>query len=365
MAGSALAFEAQPHRRQPGPRGEADRGAGRSGMPRTRTELLGDQRLGGTGGLVGNQRSRSRVGLGSTTLARGVRRSRLAWPSIPAAARCPASGTPSTATRTAAVLRGADGRGGLLLRLLAALPPRDPVGDRRRPGVGAARPEHRTRTSRCCRGTCALHDLFDDAGSGDVDASPAAGWCWATTTCASRYAVAGAPSPLYRNAIGDECVYVEAGTATVETVFGALDGRRGRLRRHAAGDHAPLAADRREPLRAYCIEANSHIAPPKRYLSRFGQLLEHAPYCERDLHGPGEPVLRRGHRRRGATSSTAARVGRSSARVHVLPAPPVRRGRLGRLPLPVHVQRRATSSRSPAGCTSRRRCTRSSRATTS
>ena len=39
------------------------------------------------------------------------------------------------------------------------------------------------------------------------------------------------------------------------------------------------------------IEANSHIAPPKRYLSRFGQLLEHAPYCERDLHGPDEPHL--------------------------------------------------------------------------
>ena len=41
-----------------------------------------------------------------------------------------------------------------------------------------------------------------------------------------------------------------------------------------------------EESRLYAIEANSHIAPPKRYLSRYGQLLEHAPYCERDLHGP-------------------------------------------------------------------------------
>ncbi|MGH8937992.1 MAG: homogentisate 1,2-dioxygenase, partial [Actinomycetes bacterium] len=31
------------------------------------------------------------------------------------------------------------------------------------------------------------------------------------------YAVADRPSPYYRNAIGDECVYVEAGSATVET----------------------------------------------------------------------------------------------------------------------------------------------------
>src|SRR6187551_3715917 len=36
------------------------------------------------------------------------------------------------------------------------------------------------------------------------------------------YVAAGEPSPLYRNAIGDECVYVESGAATVETVFGAL-----------------------------------------------------------------------------------------------------------------------------------------------
>ena len=38
--------------------------------------------------------------------------------------------------------------------------------------------------------------------------------------------------------------------------------------------------------RAYVIEANSHIVPPKRYLSRFGQFLENSPFCERDLHGP-------------------------------------------------------------------------------
>ena len=64
-------------------------------------------------------------------------------------------------------------------------------------------------------------------------------------------------------------------------------------------DHAPVAPGRgcRAPLRPYCIEANSHIAPPKRYLSRYGQLLEHAPYCERDLRGPAGPLPGRGHRR--------------------------------------------------------------------
>src|SRR5215510_76811 len=38
-----------------------------------------------------------------------------------------------------------------------------------------------------------------------------------------NYVVTGTdPSPLYRNAIGDECVYVESGSGTVETVFGVL-----------------------------------------------------------------------------------------------------------------------------------------------
>jgi homogentisate 1,2-dioxygenase len=92
------------------------------------------------------------------------------------------------------------------------------------------------------------------------------------------------PAPLYRNAIGDECVYVEHGTGTVETVFGVVAYR--------TGDYVviPRATTHRwvpaEPSRLYAVEANSHIHPPKRYLSRFGQLLEHAPYCERDLHGP-------------------------------------------------------------------------------
>jgi homogentisate 1,2-dioxygenase len=105
------------------------------------------------------------------------------------------------------------------------------------------------------------------------------------------YVVAGEASRLYRNATGDECVYVEAGSARVETVFGALEARQGDyvvLPRSTTHRWVPTGD---EPLRAYCIEANGHIAPPKRYLSRYGQLLEHAPYCERDLHGPSEPLL--------------------------------------------------------------------------
>jgi homogentisate 1,2-dioxygenase len=107
------------------------------------------------------------------------------------------------------------------------------------------------------------------------------------------YVVTGTePSAYYRDAIGDECLFVESGSGVVETVFGAVPYR--------AGDFVviPRATTHRwvpaEPSRLYATEASSHVAPPKRYLSRFGQLLEHAPYCERDLHGPAEPLLREG-----------------------------------------------------------------------
>ncbi|WP_121253359.1 homogentisate 1,2-dioxygenase [Nocardioides ferulae] len=100
------------------------------------------------------------------------------------------------------------------------------------------------------------------------------------------------PSPLFRDAVGDECVFVESGSGVVETVFGVLPYR--------TGDYVvvPRATTHRwvpaEPSRLYAVEASGHIAPPRRYLSRYGQLLEHAPYCERDLHGPTEPLLHEG-----------------------------------------------------------------------
>ena len=133
-----------------------------------------------------------------------------------------------------------------------------------------------------------LHSLFGSSGD-EVDVVTGRRLVLGNGDVRISYVVAGATSPVYRNATGDECVFIEAGTATVETVFGNLDVR--------PGDYVimPRATNHRwvphETLRAYCIEANSHITPPKRYLSRFGQFLEHSPYCERDLRHPGEPVV--------------------------------------------------------------------------
>jgi len=137
-----------------------------------------------------------------------------------------------------------------------------------------------------------LHSLFDEADVKAVDPVQGRRLVLGNADVRISYVVAGEVSPYYRNAIGDECVYVEQGRGRVETVFGALDYRTGDyVLIPRATTHRWLPDGSEVPSRLYAIEANSHIAPPKRYLSRFGQFLEHAPYCERDLHGPGEPLL--------------------------------------------------------------------------
>ena len=133
-----------------------------------------------------------------------------------------------------------------------------------------------------------LHDLFADAHGLDVVRGRRL--VLGNDDVRISYVTADQPSPLYRNAIGDECVYVEGGAATVDTIFGTLQAQQGDYVLLPRGTvHRWLPTD--TPVQAYCIEANSHIGPPRRYLSRFGQLLEHAPYCERDLHAPSAPLM--------------------------------------------------------------------------
>ena len=131
-----------------------------------------------------------------------------------------------------------------------------------------------------------LHELFPADATG-VDAVTGRRLVLGNGDVRLNYVTADAPSPLYRNAIGDECLYFEEGDAVVETVFGDLEAHQ--------GDYVviPRATTHRivpqGTARIYAIEGNSHIGPARQYLSKHGQLLEHAPYCERDLRGPSEP----------------------------------------------------------------------------
>ncbi|MPY78350.1 MAG: homogentisate 1,2-dioxygenase [Actinophytocola sp.] len=135
----------------------------------------------------------------------------------------------------------------------------------------------------------------------DADALTARRRLFGNNDVTIGFAVASEPSPLYRNAEGDELLYIQGGAGTVETIYGALDVSDGDYvvlptsttyrvvpgaSRGGGQDH-----DVPEPLRLLSLEARGHIGPPKRYLSAKGQFLEHAPYCERDLRGPTEPLV--------------------------------------------------------------------------
>jgi len=155
------------------------------------------------------------------------------------------------------------------------------------PAHGSCLTWTRLPTSPCYRDTCA----FTNADAESTDVVTGRRLILANADVRISYVAGLAPSPFYRNALGDECVYVESGAGTVETVFGPLPAREGDyVLIPRSTTHRWLPDPDAGVLRAYCVEANTHITPPRRYLSKFGQLLEHSPYCERDLHGPGEPT---------------------------------------------------------------------------
>ncbi len=104
-------------------------------------------------------------------------------------------------------------------------------------------------------------------------------------------ALASEASGLYRDAAGDQVVYLRAGTARLESSFGALDCRAGDYVVVPAGTTHRWVPTSAEPVAALVIEARGHVGPPDRYLSPTGQFLEHSPYCERDLHAPGVPLM--------------------------------------------------------------------------
>jgi len=98
-----------------------------------------------------------------------------------------------------------------------------------------------------------LPDLFKGTDPKAIDAVSGRRLVLANSDVRISYVIAGAPSPLYRNGLGDECVYVESGTATVETVFGTLDVGQGDyviIPRATTHSWTPHGEDH---LRLYCV----------------------------------------------------------------------------------------------------------------
>ncbi|PKN93898.1 MAG: homogentisate 1,2-dioxygenase [Chloroflexi bacterium HGW-Chloroflexi-6] len=89
---------------------------------------------------------------------------------------------------------------------------------------------------------------------------------------------------FYRNAQAYETWYVHEGMGVLRSVFGNLAYRPGDYIVIPFGVTWQMIID--QPSRFFTIENPSQIEPPKRYRNAYGQLLEHAPYCERDIRLP-------------------------------------------------------------------------------
>ncbi|HTL05728.1 MAG TPA: homogentisate 1,2-dioxygenase, partial [Gemmatimonadales bacterium] len=92
---------------------------------------------------------------------------------------------------------------------------------------------------------------------------------------------------FYRNAQADEVVYVSSGSGTLETQFGDLPYREGDyLVIHRGILHRyHLNA---EPHRLLIFESRGYVRTPRRYRNEYGQIIEWAPYSERDFRRPAE-----------------------------------------------------------------------------
>jgi len=90
---------------------------------------------------------------------------------------------------------------------------------------------------------------------------------------------------FYKNADADEMIFVHEGSGKVKTQYGQLP--------FSYGDYIILPRGtiyqiefNDEKNRLFIVESFSPLRFPKRYMSRFGQLMEHSPYCERDIRPP-------------------------------------------------------------------------------
>jgi homogentisate 1,2-dioxygenase len=90
---------------------------------------------------------------------------------------------------------------------------------------------------------------------------------------------------FYKNADADEMIFVHEGSGVVKTCYGELP--------FSYGDYIMLPRGtiyqihfNDEKNRLLIVESFHPMRYPKRYMSKYGQLMEHSPYCERDIRGP-------------------------------------------------------------------------------
>ncbi|MCJ8292644.1 MAG: homogentisate 1,2-dioxygenase [Crocinitomicaceae bacterium] len=92
---------------------------------------------------------------------------------------------------------------------------------------------------------------------------------------------------FYKNADCDEVIFIHEGSGTLRTQLGNIE--------FAYGDYLVVPRGmiyqidfNTEENRLFIVESFDPIYTPKRYRNHFGQMLEHSPFCERDIRTPSE-----------------------------------------------------------------------------
>ncbi|NNC96364.1 MAG: homogentisate 1,2-dioxygenase [Chitinophagales bacterium] len=90
---------------------------------------------------------------------------------------------------------------------------------------------------------------------------------------------------FFKNADADEVIFIHEGDGTLKTAYGSFD--------FTYGDYVLIPRGtvyqmkfKSEKNKHLVIESFSPVVYPKRYRNELGQLLEHSPYCERDIKQP-------------------------------------------------------------------------------
>ncbi len=94
----------------------------------------------------------------------------------------------------------------------------------------------------------------------------------------------------YKNAEGDEVIYIHDGEGWLHSQFGSLEVKK--------GDYVVIPRTviykfewkSEGPLNLLVVESASPVETPRRYRNGLGQLLEHSPFCERDIRPPSRLI---------------------------------------------------------------------------
>ena len=89
----------------------------------------------------------------------------------------------------------------------------------------------------------------------------------------------------FKNADADEVIFVHEGTGVLNTMYGELPFNEGDFVVIPRGTIYQVKFANPNN-RLFIVESFSPVRFPKKYLSKYGQLLEHSPYCERDIRPP-------------------------------------------------------------------------------